>query len=198
MELLHGSESAKLVTSSHAGNSHASGLIVPGIGNSGPEHWQTRWERQQPEWRRVQQRDWDRPVCAEWVRRLDEAMNRLPAPPLLIAHSMGCLVVAHWASRASSPVHAAFLVAVPDPDGPCFPPAAEGFRPIPTEPLPFPTMIVASSDDPFGSVAFAKQCAVHWGSRFVEIGALGHINAESGLGDWAGGKALLEQWLQSL
>jgi predicted alpha/beta hydrolase family esterase len=183
---------------SHAGNNQGSVLIVPGIGNSGPQHWQTLWERQQPEWRRVQQHDWDHPVCAEWVRRLEDALSRLSTPPLLIAHSIGCLVVAHWAARAAVPVQAAFLVAVPDPAGPCFPPTAKGFQPIPTEPLSFPSIIVASSDDPFGSVAFAKRCAAHWGSRFVEIGAVRHINAESGVGDWAVGKALLDEWLESL
>jgi len=173
-------------------------LIVPGIGNSGPKHWQTFWERQHPDWQRVPQRDWDHPVCEEWVRRLDDAIGRLSAPPLLIAHSLGCLVVAHWAHRSSASVRAAFLVAVPDPDGPCFPSTAEGFQPVPTDKLRFPSLVVASSDDPFGSVAYAKRCAVAWGSGCVEIGAAGHINADSGLGDWPAGRTLLGAWLKSL
>jgi predicted alpha/beta hydrolase family esterase len=122
----------------------------------------------------------------------------MSAPPVLIAHSMGCLVVTHWASRSSAPVRAAFLVAVPDPDGDYFPPAAEGFRPVPTGTLPFPSLLVASSDDPFGSVAYAKRCAAGWGSVFVEIGAAGHINADSGLGDWPAGRALFEELLKAL
>ncbi len=173
-------------------------LIVPGIGNSGPQHWQTLWEQQHPEWQRVQQRDWDRPVCEEWLLGLDAAMDRLSAPPVLIAHSIGCLLVAHWAHRSSAPVCAAFLVAVPDPDGSLFPSAAQGFQPVPSGKLRFPSLIVASSDDPFGSVAYARRCAAGWGSQFVEVGAVGHINADSGLGDWPAGIALFEGLLKSL
>ena len=179
------------------GGEAVTALIVPGIGNSGPTHWQTLWERQQPEWQRVQQRDWAHPVCGEWVGRLDEAIGRLSAPPLLIAHSLGCLVVAHWAHRSSAPVRAAFLVAVPDPAGPCFPPTAEGFQMVPSTTLRFPSLVVASRDDPFGSVAYAKRCAAQWGSRFELIGAAGHINADSGLGDWPAGRILLDDWLKS-
>ncbi|HQY58335.1 MAG: alpha/beta hydrolase [Nitrospira sp.] len=171
-------------------------LVVPGIGNSGPGHWQTLWEQRHPGWQRVQQRDWDRPVCAEWLHGLDAAMARLSAPPVLIAHSMGCLLVAHWAQWASRPVRAALLVAVPDPDGPMFPPAAQGFQPVPAEPLRFPSLVVASSDDPFGSVAYARRCAADWGSDFVEAGTIGHINADSGLGDWPAGLVLLERLLK--
>lgn len=170
-------------------------LIVPGIGNSGPRHWQTLWERQHPEWRRVQQRDWDRPVRDEWLQALESAMAEAPAPSVLVAHSMGCLLVAHWAQRSSLPVRAALLVAVPDPEGPCFPPAAQGFQPVPSEKLRFPSLVVASSDDPFGSVAHARRCATDWGSAFIEIGAVGHINADSGLGDWPAGLELLERLL---
>jgi predicted alpha/beta hydrolase family esterase len=173
-------------------------LVVPGIGNSGPQHWQTLWERQQPDWQRVRQRDWDRPVCEEWLRGLDDAIGRLSVPPLLIAHSMGCLLVAHWAHRSSAPIRAAFLVAVPDPDGPFFPSIAKGFQSVPAGTLRFPSLVVASSDDPFGSVAYAKRCAAGWGSAFAEIGAAGHINADSGLGDWPAGRALFDGLLKSL
>ena len=172
-------------------------LIVPGIGNSGPGHWQSLWEQGHPGWQRVQQRDWDRPVCEEWLRNLDAAMARLSAPPVLIAHSMGCLLVVHWAQRSRVPVRAAFLVAPPDPEGPAFPPVAQGFGTVPTDSLPFPSLVVASSDDPFGSVAYARRCAADWGSDFVEIAAAGHINADSGLGDWPVGLALLDRLLKS-
>jgi len=185
------------VTSRETGNNRVSALILPGIGNSGPQHWQTLWEHQHSDWRRVQQRDWDRPVCEEWVLGLDDAISRLSTPPVLIAHSMGCLVVAHWARRSSARVRAAFLVAVPDPSGPCFPSMAEGFRPVPMERFTFPSLVVASSDDPFGSVAYAQGCAAAWGSVFVEIGTAGHINADSGLGDWRNGRKLLDGLLAS-
>lgn len=171
-------------------------LIVPGIGNSGPSHWQSLWEQSHPAWRRVPQRDWDRPDRDEWVAALETAAAGCPARPLVIAHSMGCLAVAHWGVRTSVPVRAAFLVAVPDPDGPNFPPAARGFRPIPLTRLPFPNLVVASTDDPFGSPAHARRCAAAWGGGFVEIGSAGHINVDSGHGDWPAGRQLLEQWLR--
>ena len=172
-------------------------LIVPGIGNSGPQHWQTLWEQRHPGWRRVQQRAWDRPVCREWLPALEAAVAEVPTPVVLVAHSMGCLLVAHWAHRSSVPVRAAFLVAVPDPDGPLFPAAAQGFQPVPSGRLRFPSLVVASSDDPFGSVAYARRCARDWGSDFVEIPSAGHINADSGLGDWPAGLALFEGLLKS-
>ncbi len=178
-------------------SNHVVGLVVPGIGNSGPNHWQTLWEHRYPGWQRVQQRDWDRPLCEEWLRGLDAAMARLTVPPVLIAHSMGCLLVAHWAKRSSSPVRAAFLVAVPDPASPVFPPAAQGFQPVPAGKLSFPSLVVASSDDPFGSVAYARRCADDWGSTFAEVGAVGHINADSNIDEWPLGLELLERLLKS-
>ncbi len=96
-------------------------LIVPGIGDSGPQHWQTLWMRHHPHWRRVRQRDWDHPRLEEWLRGLDAAMAEQPQPTVLIAHSMGCLLVAHWAQRSSLPVRATLLVAPPDPTEPAFP-----------------------------------------------------------------------------
>ena len=171
-------------------------VIVPGIGNSGPQHWQTLWERQHPAWQRLQQRDWDRPVCDEWVSRLDDAIGRLPVPPLLIAHSMGCLVVAHWAHRSSAPFAQHFWWQFPTLEGPSFPSAAQGFHPLPAGKFRFPSLLVASSDDPFGSLSYAKRCAVEWGSVFIDIGAAGHINTDSGLGDWPAGWALFERLLK--
>ncbi len=172
-------------------------LMVPGIGDSGPGHWQTLWMQRFHHWKRVQQRDWDHPVLEEWLRGLDAAMAEQPHPSVLIAHSMGCLLVAHWAKRASVPMRAALLVAPPDPQGPAFPPAARGFETVPSGRLPFPSLVVASHNDPFGSVDYAKRCAAHWGSAFVEAGAIGHINAESGLGEWPAGRALLDRLLKS-
>lgn len=172
-------------------------LIVPGIGDSGPQHWQSLWMQHHPRWRRVQQRDWDRPVLEEWVRGLDAAMAEPPQPTVLIAHSMGCLLVAHWAQRASLPVRAALLVAPPDPQASAFPATARGFEAVPSGRLPFPSLVVASSNDPFGSVEYAKRCAVAWGSAFAEIGAAGHINAESRLGEWPAGLVLLDGLLKS-
>jgi uncharacterized protein len=167
-------------------------LIVPGIGDSGPMHWQSRWEPRLPHGRRVAQRDWDHPRCAEWTDALEAAVAACPEAPLLVAHSIGCLVVAHWASESTRAVRGAFLVAVPDPQAPAFPAAATGFGQVPLLPLRFPSLVVASTDDAFGSIMHAQRCAEAWGSEFIAIGSAGHINAESGHGEWPQGFSLLE------
>lgn len=169
-------------------------LIQPGIFNSGAGHWQTRWEAAHPEFRRVPQRDWDRPVCAEWVATLEAAVQQAGQQVVIVAHSLGCLTVAHWAAQAHAPIRAALLVAVPDPTGANFPVEAQGFAGVPMQPFDFPVIVVASTDDPYGSLAHAERCATAWGARLMTIGARGHINADSGLGDWAEGFA----WLESL
>jgi len=171
-------------------------IVLPGIGNSGPLHWQTLWEQRRPHWLRVNQREWDHPVREEWVDALDAAVAECVQPPVLVAHSIGCLAVVHWASRSCVPVRAAFLVAVPDPGGDNFPSAAQGFIPLPLAPLRMPSLVVASTDDSFSPIAYARNCASAWGSQFVEIGPAGHINAESGHGAWPEGFRLLRQLLR--
>lgn len=167
-------------------------LIFPGIGNSGPEHWQTRWENSGPGFVRVAQRDWEQPVCAEWVAAFEQAVGRAGPRAVVVAHSLACLAVAHWAATPqASPLAAALLVAVPDPANDAFPAAATGFAAVPRRPLPFPSIVVASDDDPYGSPQHAAALARAWGSRLVNVGACGHINAASGLGDWPAGRALL-------
>jgi predicted alpha/beta hydrolase family esterase len=180
-------------------------LILPGYGNSGPEHWQTRWEGADPAFRRVQLGDWERPDRNTWVTRLEEAVSAPGVPGsgkggsgrsiVLVAHSLACLLVAHWAAKAPERsldrVKAVFLVAPVDPAGPAFPKDAASFGPAPLAILPFPTLVVASSDDPYSTPEFSRACADAWGSRLSEIGAKGHINAASGLGDWPEGMALL-------
>lgn len=104
---------------------------------------------------------------------------------LIAAHSLGCLLVAHWLPRTTCKVRGAFLVAVPDPNGRNFPTQALGFAPVPQGHFACPSIVVASADDPYGGLEFARQCAQRWGSRFVNIGPAGHINAASGLGAWS-------------
>lgn len=166
-------------------------LIVPGYGNSGPRHWQTLWEEADPAFVRVVQRDWDHPRCDEWVDTLAAAIARAGPSVVLVAHSLGCLTVAHLVARGGATFAAALLVAVPDPTGEGFPPEIEGFAPVPTVRWNVPSVVVASTDDPYGSIAFARRCATTWGSRFVDVGAAGHLNADSGLGAWPAGRALL-------
>ena len=168
-------------------------LTIPGIGNSGPQHWQSLWEQSHPEYTRVSQRDWDHPVCEEWVSALENAVQHSNSTVVIVAHSLACLVVAHWAAKEHTPIKAALLVAVPDPVAPSFPNEAIGFAPLPMQKFSFPSIVVASTNDPYGSLAHTETCATAWGSRLVNIGAAEHINASSGLGVWPEGYKLLQQ-----
>lgn len=168
-------------------------LILPGIGDSGPQHWQSLWEKANPCFVRVHQRDWDKPVCDEWVATLEAAVKQAGPRVVLVAHSLGCLTIAHWASQPHSPAAAALLVAVPDPNGPNCPPDLTGYSLTPTQPLPFRSTVVVSGDDQYGSAEHAEGLARAWGSKVVHVGARGHINALSGLGAWPDGFELLEE-----
>lgn len=167
-------------------------IILPGIGGSGDAHWQTLWQQADPAMRRIQPSSWDQPELEDWLAALDRAVVAASEPPLLVAHSLACLLVAHWAARRELPVRGALLVAVPDPDSPAFPVEAAGFRHAPDQPLRFPALIVASTDDPYGALPYARQRAAAWGAGLVIAGALGHINGASGLGDWPLGTMLLQ------
>jgi uncharacterized protein len=168
-------------------------LVLPGYQDSGPEHWQSLWERAVPDVRRVVQRDWESPDRDEWVATLDRAIAGASAPPVLVAHSLGCLAVVHWAARHRAPVHGALLVAPPDVERPDFLPAARSFGPIPRHPLPFPSVVVASADDPYADLDRARGFARAWGSELVDLGPAGHINTAAGFGPWPAGEALLER-----
>jgi uncharacterized protein len=169
-------------------------LMVPGIGNSDPEHWQSQWETHDASCVRVQQREWDHPVRTEWCASLNAAVIRAGRDVVIVAHSLGCLLVAHWAApTTATAIRGALLVAVPDPDGPSFPVEAAGFGTVPDAALRFPSIVVASSNDPYGSIQFAEYCASRWGSRFINMGAAGHINSSSNLGAWPRGLALLRE-----
>ena len=175
-------------------------LILAGLWNSGPQHWQTLWERKHPGWQRVQHRDWFNPACQEWVAELDGAIATAHGgPPVLVAHSLSCVLVTHWAASGSAlKVAGAFLVAPSDIEAPSYPADANGFKPMPLHKLPFPSIVVASSDDPYVSLERARAFAEAWGSRFVEIGAAGHINGDSGYGEWPGGEKMLEDFCAEL
>ncbi|CAB3763696.1 hypothetical protein GQ57_13900 [Burkholderia sp. MSh2] len=179
--------------------SHFPVLVLPGYANSGPLHWQSRWERADARFSRVAMPDWEHAFRNGWCLALDRAVEAAPGPVLIAAHSLGTLTAAWWATRYARPaalakVRGALLVALPDPAGPAFPDDAHGFGPVPHERLPFPTAVVASRDDPYGSPAFARACSNAWGSAFHDIGPRGHINADSGLGDWPAARG----WLDAL
>jgi predicted alpha/beta hydrolase family esterase len=174
-------------------------LIVAGLWNSGPQHWQTHWEAKYSKWERVAHRDWHAPDRDEWVAELDAAIAACEGRPILVAHSLGCMLVAQWAQAGSHlNVAGAFLVAPSDVDAPSYPIDAGGFRPVPMVKLPFPSVVVASTDDPYADVERSRAFAQAWGSKLIEIGDAGHINADTGYGPWPEGERMLEDFCSTL
>jgi predicted alpha/beta hydrolase family esterase len=167
-------------------------LIIPGLGGSGPDHWQSRWRARLADARRVEQADWDKPDRPGWIARLDEAVAHAKQPPILVAHSLSCALVACWATTHARPVHAALLVAPADIESDTHtPPEAHVFRPLPMTRLRFPTVVVTSRDDPYVAFERATAMARAWDAELVDIGNAGHINAASGYGEWPAGERLL-------
>lgn len=193
-------------------------LILPGWQNSGPAHWQSLWEAELGA-ERVVQHDWMHPLRGDWITRLEDhvlsiheqsaqqiqglgAKNALkmtsPAGAtdiLLVAHSLGCHLVAAWAalSKNTHRIRGALLVAPPDGVREQFPPELKSWRPPVLTRLPFPSICVVSSNDPFCDLEPGIAMAAAWGSRCEQIGERGHINADSGLNDWPQGKAWLAE-----
>ena len=170
-------------------------IILPGIGNSGGTHWQTHWESAHPNMRRFAPASWDNPDLADWIAALDRAIDTAKKPPLLVAHSLACLLIPHWQRASTRRIAGALLVAVPDPASAWFPGEAAAFADVPEGRLGFPSLIVASSNDPFASLPYARRRAAQWGTGLVELGALGHINGPSGLGRWQDGLNLLAAFM---
>jgi predicted alpha/beta hydrolase family esterase len=169
-------------------------LVLPGFGDSGPAHWQTLWEASGGHFRRVCQRDWLAPDRAQWLAALDREIAACAAPPVLMAHSLGCALVAHHVTTGGRPVKAALLVAPADVDMlATVLEAVQSFAPMPLAPLPFPSIVVASSDDPYVTTARAETFARAWGSRLVTLPGAGHINTDSGHGAWPEGRRLLDE-----
>jgi predicted alpha/beta hydrolase family esterase len=169
-------------------------LIVPGLGNSGPEHWQTYFEQSGPHFSRIQQEEWDAPECEAWINRIEEKVSEFdPEQVVLVGHSLGCTAIAHWAKRFGRKIKGAMLVAPSDIENPIYTFPAVGFSPIPLKKIPFPTLVVASTDDPWVSFERAVFFASAWGSEFVSLGPAGHINVASGHTTWDEGLELLKR-----
>lgn len=167
-------------------------LVLAGLWNSGPAHWQTLWEKEHPEWVRVAHMDWETPKAEEWVADLEAAIAKCKQPPVLVAHSLGCSLVTRWAASGSRlKVAGAVLVAPSDTDAPSYPEGTTGFKPMQLSRLPFPTLVVASSDDQYVHPQRARQFALAWGSEYLEIGNAGHINGDAGYGRWPEGEQLV-------
>ena len=176
-------------------------LTVPGLHDSGPSHWQTLWEQSRPDTHRVELGMWDTPHRNTWVTKLDQAIRNAQAPVVLAAHSLGCLAVAWWAELSGQPfgwpVAGALLVAPADVDREDVRPELAAFQPTPIKPLPFPSIVVASSDDPWIAPEKARALAGGWGSFFIDAGPQGHLNAASGIGWWEEGQGLLDRVLDA-
>jgi predicted alpha/beta hydrolase family esterase len=172
-------------------------LILPGLYDSGPEHWQSHWERVLPDTVRVVQRDWDTPARADWVATLERAVSDTRPGVVLVGHSTACALIAFWAAETTRTVRGALIVAPSDTEAPSYPAGPTGWRPMPNARLPFPSIVVASSNDEYVTLDRARTFAEAWGSSFVNIGKAGHINSASGLGDWPRGRELLAELMDA-
>ena len=167
--------------------------LLPGWQNSDPGHWQSLWQDRYG-YQRLEQHSWQHPLRGDWSIRLQETVLDAPAPVTLVAHSLGCVLVAWWAAHsqvAKNKVRGAMLVAPGDTEQESLRGVLPGWSPVLLQKLPFPSILVGSENDPNCSVARAQAMAQGWGSRFVNAGAAGHINTASGLGLWEAGHELL-------
>ena len=172
-------------------------LILPGLENSGTHHWQTLWEARHG-YERVEQHAWTRPLRGDWVARLEEVVLGRDEPAVLVAHSLGCQLVATWAARSRNThrVKAALLVAPADAEQAGLRELIPTWTPVDLQTLPFRSVLVASRDDPNCAFERARLFAHAWGTQFMDHGNCGHINADSGLGSWPVGHVLLQDLMR--
>ena len=173
----------------------ASVLMLPGWTYSGPEDWQSHWERANPEYRRVEQANWDMPTPDDWLPTIGKAIDQAAPPVVLAAQSLGCIAAVSWARQADPAsikrVAGAFLVAPADVERKDAGRVVRRWRPISLTRLPFPSVVVASRTDPYAAFARSEQFAAAWGSTLIDLGDAGHINTASGHGPWPEGHQLL-------
>ncbi len=168
-------------------------LTLPGIGGSGPQHWQSLWEKEYG-FIRVEQKDWETPVRADWVANIHEEVSKHdPQDLILVGHSAVCAAMLYWVQQYQIRMKGALLVAPADPDAETFPSGATGFAPMPLMKLPFPSILIASTNDHFATLDRSIQFADAWGSEFINIGEAGHINVNSGYGQWDEGLEILKR-----
>jgi predicted alpha/beta hydrolase family esterase len=167
-------------------------LTLPGIGGSGPQHWQSLWEREYG-FTRIEQRDWETPIRADWIANIQKVVLKYdPKDVILVGHSAVCGAIVEWAQQYPTTIKGALLVAPADPEAETFPAGVNGFTPMSLEPLPFPSIVVASSNDYYVTPDRATQFAKAWGSELINIGKAGHINVASGFGRWDEGLEILK------
>ena len=190
-------ESLTRRTAASAAPSAPTVLIVPGLNGSCDAHWQSEWEREREDCVRADLGQWSDPTPASWVARLENAVRDIPGPVIIAAHSLGCITTALWARgrRNDDHVIGALLVAPCDPEAPNACARLRRFAPVPAVRLPFPASVIASTNDPYASIARSREMAAAWGADFAAVGALGHINVKSDIGAWPAGQAFLRKFL---
>ncbi len=171
-------------------------LVVPGLGDSGPDHWQTRWQHRIPGCGRLMLHHWDEPKRAVWTEGLERAYRELDSDFVVVAHSLGCTATIHWVNEFGHNPRAALMVAPADVDQVHRRLIWPDFCPMPDRPLPFPSVVVTSTNDPWLSVERARLFAEWWDSEYIEIGEAGHISTVDGYGDWPFGWNLLQRLLR--
>lgn len=172
-------------------------FLLPGFHGSGSNHWQTRWEEENQNYLRIVQDDWENPVVRVWAQRVEDYLAQTNDEIVVVAHSLGCLTLAYWAQHTNLKINAALLVAPPDINSPILKQRVKGFDVLNPQPLPFKSILLASSSDPYCSSSYSEQLAKSWGSHYVNLGDKGHLNAESMLGSWEEGKAHLDSLLET-
>lgn len=178
--------------------SEADIIIIPGYGGAGPDHWQSRWARRMPTARLVKQKDWDAPDPDDWSDAIVAAVDAATLPVVLVAQGAGALTVARAGPRLSGHVAGAFLVTPIDPDHPDLPEAARVFAPVSTEPLPFPSFVIASRNNPYCRYETAEDMAYAWGARIFDAGEAGTIDTASDHGPWPEGLMVFARFLSQL
>ena len=174
-------------------------LIVPGYTNSGPDHWQSRWQAKLSTARRVEQAEWSKPVREDWTAAMANAVNQAERPVVIVAHSLGVPTFIQAIPQFRKPVAGAFLVAPPDVANPKIRPKhLMTFGPYPRGPLPFPSVTIGSRNDAYCAFDVAEDIAAAWGSLFIDAGEAGHINADSGFGPWPEGSMAFAKFLTGL
>ncbi len=168
-------------------------LIAPGYGSSGPNHWQTLWQKENPEFIRIEQKSWFEPVAEEWIESIERQVAQTNGNTIIVAHSLACIALTLWAQRTQLKIKGALLIAPADTESEDFRLTVRGFDHIPLKPLPFRSIVVSSSNDPFCQIERAEWLAARWGSRFINVGNKGHINADSDLGEWREGRIYLNE-----
>ncbi|MEL6785059.1 MAG: alpha/beta hydrolase [Pseudomonadota bacterium] len=178
-------------------------LIIPGYTNSSPEHWQSRWEKQMKTARRVQQDDWHKPVVEDWTANIRAAIEEATKPVVAVAHSLGVQAfvqaVQQMGEAETAAIAGAFLVAPPDVENPSIKPKhLMTFGPYPRKRLPFPSVLIHSTNDDFCAIEKAEEMGAAWGSLFVNARENGHLNAATGHGPWPDGLMVFANFMKEL